>query len=308
MNRQGDIMYKYSFEVPKQKKIRLIINTDAKNEADDQFAIVHALLTPKFDIRGIIAAHFGNARTNNSMEESYAEINKVLDLMEMKGSVKVVRGASKAMENEATPVLSEGAELIIKEALSEETTPLYVVFLGPLTDMAAAYLHNPAIESRVNVIWIGGGAYPSGGREFNLQNDINAANVVFKSKISLWQVPRDVYVTIRVSLAELEYKVKPCGALGEYLVQQMVEVNNANADNPRWPYGESWSLGDSPAISLLLDPHEYSYEWKCAPLITKEMAYVHNQPNRPIRVYNYVDARFTLEDMFSKIALNYSKR
>jgi hypothetical protein len=41
---------KYDFDAPDSKKIRLIINTDAKNEADDQVAIVHALLTPKFCI------------------------------------------------------------------------------------------------------------------------------------------------------------------------------------------------------------------------------------------------------------------
>ena len=37
---------KHKFDIP-TLKIRLIINTDA-NEADDQFAIVHALLTPRF--------------------------------------------------------------------------------------------------------------------------------------------------------------------------------------------------------------------------------------------------------------------
>jgi purine nucleosidase len=36
---------------------RVVINTDAKNEADDQFAIVHALLSPSLDVRGLIAAH-----------------------------------------------------------------------------------------------------------------------------------------------------------------------------------------------------------------------------------------------------------
>jgi hypothetical protein len=30
----------------------VIIDTDAKNEADDQFAIVHALLSPSLDVRG----------------------------------------------------------------------------------------------------------------------------------------------------------------------------------------------------------------------------------------------------------------
>ncbi|WP_205672087.1 hypothetical protein [Ammoniphilus sp. YIM 78166] len=49
---------KLAFDVPEQKKIRLIVNTDAKNEADDQFAIVHALLTPQFLIKGLVAAHF----------------------------------------------------------------------------------------------------------------------------------------------------------------------------------------------------------------------------------------------------------
>ena len=46
---------------PPEVKQRVIVNTDAKNEADDQFAIVHAILTPSFDLHGIIPAHFGTA-------------------------------------------------------------------------------------------------------------------------------------------------------------------------------------------------------------------------------------------------------
>ena len=49
---------------------RVIIDTDAKNEADDQFAIVHALLSPSLAVRGLIAAHFGTSRSDRSMEES----------------------------------------------------------------------------------------------------------------------------------------------------------------------------------------------------------------------------------------------
>lgn len=44
----------YQYLVPETKRVRLIVNSDAKNEADDQFTIVHALLTPKFDIKGLI--------------------------------------------------------------------------------------------------------------------------------------------------------------------------------------------------------------------------------------------------------------
>ena len=67
------------------------------------------------------------------------------------------------------------------------------------------------------------GSYPNGGDEFNLGNDINAANVVMKSTIPLWQVPRPTYMKMRVSLAELEYRVRPCGEIGRYLFDQLVE-------------------------------------------------------------------------------------
>jgi len=39
-------------------KIRIIICSDAKNEADDQYALVHAMLTNKFIIKGLVAGEF----------------------------------------------------------------------------------------------------------------------------------------------------------------------------------------------------------------------------------------------------------
>ena len=194
--------------------------------------------------------------------------------------------------------------MIIREAMADDPKPLYVIFLGPITDMASAYLANPKIAGKVTVIWIGGGAWPDGGREANLGNDIHAANVVFGSDLELWQVPISVYSMMRVSLAELQAKVEPCGRIGEYLLRQMVEFNEAWANNPGWPRGESWCLGDSPTIGLLLDPQEFYCESMPAPRITQDMLYVHEQNNRPIRVYSSIDSRFILEDFFSKLKLN----
>lgn len=304
---------KLPFDIPEKKKIRLIINTDAKNEADDQFAIVHALLTPRFKIKGIIAAQFENTasmmKRTDTMQQSYDEIEKVLSIMNIQGEVPVYKGAAKALADAASPERSEGAEAIVREALKDDPSPLYVVFLGPLTDMASAYLMDPSIEDKVTVVWIGGENYPAGGWEYNLANDLHAANVVMQSKMTLWQVPRGVYSTMRVSIAELALRVKPYGEIGQYLYQQLVDFNDwaaeAFGDIP-WPKGEMWSLGDSPAISLLLDDHEYGYEMKPAPRITDDMYYVHHQNERMIRVYHFVDPRFTLEDMYAKLALQYS--
>ena len=174
---------------------RVIVNTDAKNEADDQFAIVHALLSPTLDLRGLIPAHFGRHRSDRSMEESREEIDLLLRLMDLTGKVPVANGAAEPIPDESTPRDSPGARLIIEESRGEGT--LHIAFLGPLTDMASAILLDPEIVHRdVVVIWIGGvayggldAAYP--GPEFNLGNDIAAANVVFGSGITVWRAVAD---------------------------------------------------------------------------------------------------------------------
>lgn len=296
------IYNKYSYRIPDGKMIRVITNTDAKNEADDQYAIVHTLLSPRFDNRGIIAAHFGDLKTNSSMEDSYKEIVKILDLMEFDRDL-AFKGATHKIPDEKTPVPSNGAELIIKEAMAEDDRPLFVTFLGPLTDLASAYLMEPKIAQRLTAIWIGGYSYPGGGYEYNLSNDIDAANVVFKSDIPVWQVPRNVYQLVMVSMAELEYRVKPCGELGKYLFEQLEEWGHTEWAKTGIRTGECWCLGDSPVVGLMLFDHPHSYDWIPAPEFTKEMSYIHGRNNRAIRVYNYVDSRFILEDFYAKLAM-----
>lgn len=298
------IYNRYQFTVPSEKIVRVITNTDAKNEADDQFAIVQTILSPKCDNVGFIAAHFGTDHVQNSMEQSYKELETIFSKMHIPSDGLLFKGAEKAMPNRFTPIDSEGARLIVKEAMKDDNRPLFVTFMGPLTDLASAYLIEPKIAGRLKAVWIGGGTYPEGGIEFNLGNDINAANVVFASNIEVWQVPKNVYEMMPVSLAELEYKVRPCGEIGEYLCRQLQE--HSYEDIPRksaFRTGESWVLGDNPTIGLILYEHRFEFDWVPAPQITDNMAYVHVKTNRPIRVYKNIDSRLILEDMFCKLAL-----
>ena len=288
----------FDVDFPAAAKQRVIVNTDAKNEADDQYAIVHAVLTPSFDLHGIIPAHYGTRKTATSMQESHDETVKLLRLMGLEGDVHVTDGASGAIADESTPVDSPGAQLIIAEAMQDDPRPLYIAFYGPLTDMASALLLEPRIAERnVRVIWIGGGPWPSGGGEYNLSNDIHAANVVMKSRVELWQVPRSTYRTMSVGYAELIEKVYPQGAIGKYLVEQLLEHNAATR-----PEMEYRSLGDSPCIGIILDPECGRWSWRPAPTFDAQMHYVHSGRYRPIRVYEDVNTRFIHEDLFAKLA------
>jgi inosine-uridine nucleoside N-ribohydrolase len=255
------------------------------------------------DIRGLVAAHFGTERSARSMEESREEIDLLLDLLGRTGQVRVANGAATALPDATSAVDSPGARLIIEESKNaSEGDPLFVAFLGPLTDMASAVLLDPAIVDRpVVVIWIGGMAHGDldasyRGIEFNLRNDITAANVVFDSGIQLWQVPANVYSAVSVSYTELEEKIGGTSRLADYLIEQLVEWNATWNPEPI----EHRSLGDSPAISLILNPRGGSFRTVPAPRFDQQGNYMTGS-GHPVRVCESIDVRFLLEDMFAKI-------
>jgi len=310
-------MKKALYQVPANKQIRVIIDTDAYCEADDHFAIVHALLTPKFDVVGIVAEQFGTRDYHDSMERSYAEIQKILQLTGI--DKPVFRGAAAAIPSETTPGDSEGARFIIAEALREDDRPLFVLNMGAVTNLASAYLLNPDIAGRLTAIWIGGGPYGQAIMDFNAGNDIHAANVLLQSDIELWQIPLSAYTMMEVSFHELFARVLPCGAIGDYLVQNLLRVNEIecamNFDNmPAFRNaskaaktmiirsGEGWSLGDSPAVGVLITSQGKNMETRKAQRINTDGSYGdYFSDDRVIRVYHGIDSRVILEDMFAKI-------
>ena len=286
------------------RRRRVIIDSDVKNEADDQFAVAHALLSPSLDIRGLVPAHFGDERSTRSMLDSRDELDHLLDLLNLSDRVAVANGAEHRLPDACTPVDSPGARLIIEEARRSDAGPLFIGFLGPLTDMASALLLAPDIaQTDTTVIWIGGPPY--GDREwrgtwpeFNLRNDIHAANVVFGSGIDIWQVPSNIYRLVGVGYAELHRRVEPCGELGRYLAQTVVDFNTRHHKVPV----ESRSLGDSPAIALMLDPWCASFRRQPPVRFTDDGHCVASDRGGDVLVVEQIDVRFFLEDMFAKFA------
>ncbi len=307
-------MFKYEFSVPESRQVRYIVHTDCKNEADDQYTLAHILMTPKLNVKGIIAGHFDKLNfqgipAGETARASCDEVLKVMDLMHLAGEYPVFLGAPTYLHNETTPIDSEGARFIIEEAMKDDEKPLFIGLQGCLTDLASAILMEPAICNRMTAIWIGGGDYPDGGAEFNLMQDVCAANVVFQSSMPLWQVPVSTYKQFSVSLAELQCKVRPHGKIGEYLFRQLVELNEkAGAMKGSWPHGELWSMGDEGTIAALMEEEQKTDGYKMipAPMIDPEtFRYIHTDSNRPIRVYHAMNARTDLEDFFCKLAIQF---
>lgn len=290
---------KYQFHVQEKKKKRIIIDTDAACEADDQYAIVHALLTPSFEIKGIIAEQFKSEGGEKSVDKSYDEIIKILHLLDI-DNIPVLHGSYVPLKSEKEIPVSEGADFIIEEAKRQDDKPLFVLCQGAITNVAIALNKAPEIADKFVCIWIGGGFYPKGGWEFNLLNDYHAANAVFKSGMELWQVPMDCYTRMQLSYAELQVKVMPYGKIGKYLFDEMQEVGMRES----WVCGECWSLGDSPALGLALNPGCGHFEVRKAPIVNEKGEYIGENENE-IRVYHEIDSRFILEDFFAKLKIMY---
>ena len=137
--KRSDVLKRMQMKLPMYKQLRVIISSDVKNEADDQFAIIHQLITPMFDVRGIVAAHYESKDpgSHTTMEKSYQELEKLMSAVEME-DVPIFRGAAAPLRDEKDTAESDGIRFIIEEALREDPRPLYITAQGALTDVAAA--------------------------------------------------------------------------------------------------------------------------------------------------------------------------
>ncbi len=213
-------------------RVDAIIDTDAYNEVDDQFALAYMLLrSDRINTLGICAAPFLNSRSTSAadgMEKSYNEIFKILTLMkrdDMKS--KVYKGSESFMTDENTPVISDASKYIVSEAKKHSPeSPLYIVAIGAITNVASAILLDPeSMKENTVIVWLGGQAhsYPT-NNEFNLRQDIAAARIVFSCGAPTVQLPcQGVVSEFTTSGPELEYWLKNKNPLADYLAQNVID-------------------------------------------------------------------------------------
>lgn len=207
---------------PPSGRVSAVLDTDTYNEIDDQFAVVYALLSPKVNLEAIYAAPFYNPRSTgpaDGMEKSYQEILRILELMDMSGEGLAFRGSTRYLTAQDAPVQSPGACDLVSKALMTREGPLYVLATGAITNVASAILMAKEIVGRIVVVWLGGQPYywPRAA-EFNLQQDILAARVIFDSGVPLIHIPcKNVAEHLRTTLPEMNTYVKGKGKIGDYL-------------------------------------------------------------------------------------------
>ncbi len=244
-----------NLEVPKHI-VDCVLDTDAYNEVDDQYAISFMLKHPKYNVLALYAAPFSNEKASSpekGMENSYDEILNLLTLMGNESMKEnVYKGSGTYLENETTPVESPAAHHLCDLAMNYTSdNPLYVVAIGAITNVASAILIKPEIVDRIVLIWLGGHDLSwSDTKEFNMVQDIGAARIVFDCGCPLVQMPCcGVVSAFYTTEPELNQWLKGKNALCDYLVKHT--VNEAET----YAKGKVWSrvIWDVTAVAWLIN-------------------------------------------------------
>jgi purine nucleosidase len=265
---------------------KIVIDSDAANEIDDQYAITYAILSGSFGIRGFTAAHFGK---DGSMEQSHKEILHVLNVLGKRDSYPVLRGAGKELMDHTTPRDSDGAQFIIREALESEDH-LHVICMGPLTNLASAYLMEPAIHEKIKCLWLAGRSWPEGGLFFNNRNDIIAAQVIFSSRMKLTLIPAVGTASSLKIYRKDRPHIKKKGAIGDYLWKLFMRK-----------FGLPKSIYDVAAIAALKIPHSCTWVAAPRPELRNDGTYNHARTQGTITVATDINADLIKKDFFASL-------
>ena len=242
--------------LPPKGNVDVVLDTDAYNEIDDQFAIAWLLRSKeRLNTVALYAAPFFNSKSespSDGMQKSYDEIFHILNLC---GEERpVFAGSEDYLPNDTTPVPSPAAEDLIERAMIYSADkPLYVVAIGAITNVASALLMKPEIKDRIVVVWLGGNSHDwENTIEFNMKQDYAAARAVMSSGVPFIQLPcRGVVDYFYSTEPELRYWLSGKNPLADYLAENTIRYMSKQAGTP-------WTkvIWDVTAVAWLMNEDE----------------------------------------------------
>ena len=153
-----------------QEKMRIIIDTDALAEVDDQHAIAYALFSSDhFEVEGITVNRGSDypERTEHRPYFGHVDIDdhytEAVNVAKMCASpyVPVLKGPNgnyrqiKGDINNSTFDGSDAVNFIIERAHAPSDRTLHIYACGNLTNVALALLKDPTIASNIEIWWLG---------------------------------------------------------------------------------------------------------------------------------------------------------
>jgi inosine-uridine nucleoside N-ribohydrolase len=285
---------------PPTGPVHMVLDTDTYNEIDDQFALVYALLSQALTVEAVYAAPYSNNRSigpEDGMLKSYDEILRILDMLGHTRDGFAFRGSTSYLPAKERPVVSAAAQDLIAKALAPRQSPLYVLAIGCITNVASAILLEPEIIRHIVVVWLGGQPhYWPTAREFNLEQDVPAAQVLFDCGVPVVHIPcKNVAEHLRTTVPEMERYLAGRGAIGDYLLQIFKDYHH---DHYAW----SKVIWDISTVAWGLNPSWVPTDLRPSPLLRDDVTWGPADAQRHLfREARDIDRDAVFGDLFRKI-------
>lgn len=284
-------------DIKSSKIKKIILDTDAANEIDDQFAISYAALSPKIELLSANSAlHDDGYGHESGVIRSYDEILRTLSVAVPNEKIPVYKGARKPMSDPSFPVGSAAADNIINTVLSSDER-VYVVAIGAITNVVSAILKAPEIVNNMVVVWLGGNSHDRGSiHEFNFHQDPVAGLTLFDLDVPLVQIPAmGLTSDLITSIHELRYYLKGKNPLCDFLLDRCEAYPSIQE------YCASKVLWDIAAIACLAIPEAFEFTVTPKPMVTSDGKYVFDSKRPPYICARRLDRDKIFAEVFGLI-------
>lgn len=287
--------------------VDVVFDSDTYNEIDDQYALAYLIQNSnKLKLKALYAAPYFNDHSSSpkdGMEKSYAEIKKLLKLMEKENFYDLVfKGSEMYLTSETEPVISDAAKDLADRAMNyTEEAPLYVIAIGAITNIASALLINPAIRDRIVIIWLGGHSFEwHDNMEFNMRQDIAAARIVLGCGAAIVLLPcMGVVSHFYTTGPELEFYLKGKNQLCDYLLDLTLNYSKKYQEFPTW----ARAIWDVTAVAWLLNPDFMLDRFEHSPVPEYDNLWAVDKTRHFIRYVYHINREKLFHDLFEKLSL-----
>jgi inosine-uridine nucleoside N-ribohydrolase len=125
----------------------VIVTTDCGADVDDQFAIAYLSLIPEVHIKGIVTTHAPTLPKN--AESSAACVADVLHRLGVSSPPPIFAGSNVPLDSRM-PLRNAGVDFMLETSRDYSAkNRLVVITIGATTDVASAFLADPAFADRV---------------------------------------------------------------------------------------------------------------------------------------------------------------
>jgi inosine-uridine nucleoside N-ribohydrolase len=301
----------------KPNKIKVLFDTDANNELDDQHAMAYLFFNG--DIFDVVGVTVNATSSGGDINAHYEEAKRVMQLCDVDGKIPLFKGANGSFE-EIRPHIkksrfdgSEAVDFIIEQAHANTNGRLVLLPVGKLTNIALALEKDPSIAPKVRIVWLGSN-YPEPG-EYNQDNDRASMNYILDTEAPFEMVtvrygkPSGT-AAVTANQAEIQANMPGKGTkarqpvtgrhggtfeyFGDYSVNLYEHIDTHDAAGTR-------ALFDMAAVAIVKNPNWADRKEIPAPTLVNNKWVERPDNNRKMVLWENFDKKTIMEDFFDRM-------